>query len=301
METYTFTVAAGEAGGRADKFLADHVEGVSRSRIQDVFSFALARVNGVAVKASFRLKEGDVITLELPEVRAAAIEPEDIPLDVVYEDEDVAVVDKPQGMVVHPAPGNYSGTLVNALMYRLKTLSSINGVVRPGIVHRIDKDTSGLLVIAKNDAAHVCLAGQFAAHSVTRRYIAAVHGIITENGGVIDAPIGRDRCERKSFTVTDLNAKNAVTHYAVTERHDKYTLAQLRLETGRTHQIRVHMKYIGHPVIGDKLYGRDTPLDRKFAGQLLHAAVLGFAHPADGHYLEFTSELPAYFSLLKDE
>ena len=296
MDTYVFKVDEDDAGLRADKYLAAHIDEVSRTRIQQIFEKDEALIMGRTVKPSYKVKTGDVISITLPEVVRADILPEDIPIDIVYEDDDVAVVDKPQGMVVHPAPGNYSGTLVNALMYRLSSLSSINGIIRPGIVHRIDKDTSGLLVIAKNDRAHEALASQFAEHSVTRRYIAVVHGVITENEGVINAPIGRDKNDRKAFCVTDQNAKHAVTHYSVLKRLGDITVLRLRLETGRTHQIRVHMKYIGHPVVGDRIYGRDSALDRKYDGQLLHAAVLGFAHPADGREVRFVSQLPDYFT-----
>jgi 23S rRNA pseudouridine1911/1915/1917 synthase len=226
------------------------------------------------------------------------IEPEPIPLDIVYEDADVIVVNKPRGMVVHPAPGHYTGTLVNALLHHCRDLSGINGVLRPGIVHRIDKDTSGLLMAAKNDKAHLSLAGQLKAHTVTRKYIAVVHGNVAHDRGTIDAPIGRDPSDRQRFTVTGKNGKEAVTHFIVLDRIQDYSVLELKLETGRTHQIRVHMKYIGHPLVGDPMYGRSkgNPID----GQALHAGVLGFAHPADGRYLEFAAELPEDMKHLLD-
>ncbi|MNJ44274.1 Ribosomal large subunit pseudouridine synthase D [compost metagenome] len=216
---------------------------------------------------------------------------EDIPLDIYFEDRDVIVVNKPRGMVVHPAPGHSSGTLVNALMAHCQDLSGINGELRPGIVHRIDKDTSGLLMAAKNDKAHASLAAQLKEHSVTRKYLALVHGNLSHDQGTVDAPIGRDPHDRKMYTVIDRNSKHAVTHFHVVERFGDYTLLELKLETGRTHQIRVHMKFIGHPLVGDPMYGRSKGI--KFDGQALHAAVLGFVHPATGEYMEFTAPIPA--------
>jgi 23S rRNA pseudouridine1911/1915/1917 synthase len=288
-------VGDAESGMRADKYIADRIEGLSREKIKDVFVQGDVLLNGNAAKPSVRVKSGDCLELELPDVKMLSVEAQNIPLSIVYEDRDVAVIDKPQGMVVHPAPGNYDGTMVNALLYHMKDLSTINGVIRPGIVHRIDKDTSGLLVVAKNNTAHIALAEQFAAHTITRAYTAVAHGVFRNDSGTIDAPIGRDPANRKAMTVILTNSKRAVTHYRVCARYDTYTHVDLHLETGRTHQIRVHLKMIGHPIIGDPLYGRDTALDKKFAGQLLHAYRLGFLHPRTGHYLEFNSELPPYF------
>ena len=241
---------------------------------------------------------GDLVTLDIPEAQPADIFPENIPLDIVYEDEDLLVVNKPKGMVVHPAPGHYSGTLVNALMYHCgDSLSGINGVIRPGIVHRIDRDTSGLLIVAKNDTAHNVLAEQIKEHSFTREYMAVVQGVIKENG-TVDAPIGRHRTDRKKMCVTYENSREAVTHYYIQQTYRNNTLIRLRLETGRTHQIRVHMAYIGHPVAGDEVYGNGSP--KWLCGQCLHAKKIGFVHP-NGQYMEFDSELPEYFlKLLKN-
>ncbi len=228
--------------------------------------------------------------MTVPEPAVVEIMPEDIPLDIAYEDSDVVVVNKPRGMVVHPAPGHASGTLVNALMHHCKDLSGINGELRPGIVHRIDKDTSGLLMAAKNDKAHASLAAQLKDHGVTRKYVALVHGNVSHDQGTVDAPIGRDPFDRKMYTVTERNSKHAVTHFAVLERFGDYTLLELQLETYRTHQIRVHMKFIGHPLVGDPVYGRSKGI--KMDGQALHAKVLGFIHPSSGEYLEFTADIP---------
>ena len=297
-----FVVGEEDAGQRADKFLSSRVEEFSREQLKELFSRGEVLLNGKRVTPSEKLSAGAVLSAVLPQVRQLEILAEEIPLNIVYEDADVAVVDKPQGLVVHPAPGNYSGTMVNGLLQRLDNLSAINGVIRPGIVHRIDKDTSGLLVVAKNDAAHNALAAQFAAHSITRAYEAVVHGTPSHDEGVIDAPIGRDPNNRKAMTVTEKNSKRAVTHYWVLRRYENYSHLRLQLQTGRTHQIRVHMRAIGHPVVGDPLYGRHTSLDAPFAGQLLHAALLGFTHPSTGEYMEFHSELPDYFyRLLKRE
>jgi 23S rRNA pseudouridine1911/1915/1917 synthase len=242
------------------------------------------------VKANYKVSQGDRIALTIPAPSVVEIVPEDIPLDIAYEDRDVIVVNKPRGMVVHPAPGHVSGTLVNALMHHCKDLSGINGELRPGIVHRIDKDTTGLIMAAKNDKAHASLAAQLKEHSVNRRYLALVHGNISHDQGTIDAPIGRDPQDRKMYTVTDRNSKHAVTHFTVVERFGDYSLLELKLETGRTHQIRVHMKYIGHPLVGDPVYGKSKGI--KLNGQALHAAVLGFVHPASGQYLEFSAPMP---------
>ena len=265
-----------EAGNRLDKALADLTE-LSRSQANEAIKAGTVLVNGKSAKAKYAVKEGDVITYELPEEEVLEYKAEDIPLDIIYEDADVAVVNKPQGMVVHPSAGHTSGTLVNALMYHVKDLSSINGVVRPGIVHRIDKDTSGLLMIAKNDKAHNALAAELKDKKSLRKYVAIVHGNLPNDRGVIEAPIGRSDKDRKKQAVTAGN----------------YTLVELQLETGRTHQIRVHMAYIGHPVAGDPLYGPRKTL--KGHGQFLHAKTLGFTHPTTGELVEFTAEEPAIF------
>lgn len=282
-------------GARLDSFLAKACDDLTRSRIQKLIAEGCITVNGLAVKANCKLRGNDEIELEIPPAKETAIEAEDIPLDIVYEDDDLLVVNKPQGMVVHPAAGNHSGTLVNALMAHCgERLSGINGEIRPGILHRIDKDTSGLLLVAKNDAAHLGLSEQIKAHSLTREYFALVHGNIKEDSGTIDAPIGRDERDRKKMTITDKNSRNAVTHFFVLERFGKYTYIRCRLETGRTHQIRVHMSKNGHPIVGDATYGVKKE-EFRLNGQLLHAARLGFIHPASGEYMEFERGVPDYF------
>lgn len=280
-----------ESGIRLDKALADLTE-LSRSQANEAIKNGNILVNGKSVKAKYSVKEGDLVTYDLPEPEVLEYEAEDIPLDIVYEDDDVAVVNKPQGMVVHPSVGHTSGTLVNALMYHIHDLSSINGVVRPGIVHRIDKDTSGLLMIAKNDRSHQALAEELKDKKSLRKYLAIVHGNISNDRGVIEAPIGRSEKDRKKQAVT-AKGKPAVTHFKVLERFGNYTLVELTLETGRTHQIRVHMAYIGHPVAGDPLYGPRKTL--KGNGQFLHAQTLGFTHPTTGESLRFSVEPPAIF------
>lgn len=280
-----------ESGIRLDKALADLTE-LSRSQANEAIKNGNILVNGKAVKAKYSVKEGDLVTYDLPEPEVLEYEAEDIPLDIVYEDDDVAVVNKPQGMVVHPSVGHTSGTLVNALMYHIHDLSSINGVVRPGIVHRIDKDTSGLLMIAKNDRSHQALAEELKDKKSLRKYLAIVHGNISNDRGVIEAPIGRSEKDRKKQAVT-AKGKPAVTHFKVLERFGNYTLVELTLETGRTHQIRVHMAYIGHPVAGDPLYGPRKTL--KGNGQFLHAQTLGFTHPTTGESLRFSVEPPDIF------
>ncbi|GIO85240.1 putative RNA pseudouridine synthase YlyB [Paenibacillus faecis] len=286
-----WTADAESAKDRIDKYVkAQMGEDTSRSQIQLWIEGGNLTVNGSPVKANYKIAAGDLIVLRIPEAEATEIVPEDIPLEVYYEDSDVIVVNKKRGMVVHPAPGHASGTLVNALMYHCKDLSGINGELRPGIVHRIDKDTSGLLMAAKNDKAHASLAAQLKEHSVTRKYFALVHGNLAHDQGTVDAPIGRDPHDRKMYTVIERNSKPAVTHFQVTERFGDYTLLELKLETGRTHQIRVHMKFIGHPLVGDPLYGRSKGI--RMDGQALHAAVLGFVHPSSGEYLEFQAPLP---------
>ena len=286
-----------EAGNRLDKALADLTE-LSRSQANEAIKAGTVLVNGKSAKAKYAVIEGDVITYELPEEEVLEYKAEDIPLDIIYEDADVAVVNKPQGMVVHPSAGHTSGTLVNALMYHVKDLSSINGVVRPGIVHRIDKDTSGLLMIAKNDKAHNALAAELKDKKSLRKYVAIVHGNLPNDRGVIEAPIGRSDKDRKKQAVT-AKGKPAVTRFTVLERFGNYTLVELQLETGRTHQIRVHMAYIGHPVAGDPLYGPRKTL--KGHGQFLHAKTLGFTHPTTGELVEFTAEEPAIFKETLDK
>lgn len=292
MEELHWIVQSEQVKERIDKFLKTSLgEDISRSQIQLWIENGNVTVNGDLVKANYKVDTDDSITLVLPPPENVEIIPEDIPLDVYYEDSDVIVVNKARGMVVHPAPGHGSGTLVNALLYHCKDLSGINGELRPGIVHRIDKDTSGLIMAAKNDKAHASLAAQLKDHSVTRKYYALVHGNVSHDQGTVDAPIGRDIHDRKMYTVTERNSKHAVTHFHVVERFGDYTLLELKLETGRTHQIRVHMKFIGHPLVGDPLYGRSKGI--KMDGQALHAAVLGFVHPIKGEYMEFEAPIPS--------
>ena len=293
MEIQTIKTSLEEVKTRLDKVLMSHLEDVSRTNVQNWIKNGNVLVNGEAVKASYKIEEGDVIEVTIPDPVDTEIKAEDIPLDIVYEDHDVIVVNKPSGMIVHPSAGIYSGTLVNALLYHCKDLSGINGVNRPGIVHRIDKETSGLLMVAKNDASHQGLSAQLQEHSVTRRYVALVHGVINHNKGRIVAPIGRDPKDRQSMCVTAHNSKDAITNFRVLERFDDMTLVECRLETGRTHQIRVHMQYIGHPVYGDPKYGYRH--DDQRHGQFLHAKILGFTHPITKEELYFESELPDYF------
>ncbi|MHA6484708.1 RluA family pseudouridine synthase [Paenibacillus sp. strain BS8-2] len=295
-DTLEWSIQQEQTGERIDKFIVDQLEqsgasGISRTQVQDWIKDGAVTVNGRAVKANYKTSESDLIELAIPEAQEADILPENIPLEIVYEDRDVIVINKPRGMVVHPAPGHSSGTVVNALIYHCKDLSGINGLLRPGIVHRIDKDTTGLLMAAKNDLAHISLAEQLKEHSVTRKYIALVHGNLPHDQGTIDAPIGRDSADRKLFAVTDRNSKKAITHFIVMERiGGDYSLLELQLETGRTHQIRVHMKYIGYPLAGDPVYGRNKTV--ALNGQALHAAVLGFTHPRTGERLQFGAPLP---------
>ncbi|WP_406242133.1 RluA family pseudouridine synthase [Tissierella carlieri] len=279
---------------RLDAYLAKELDEISRSYIQKLIKEDLVYVNDKHVKSSYLVKEGDYIKVNLPEPKILEIIPEDIPIDIVYEDEDVAIINKPQDMVVHPAPGNYTGTLVNALLFHIDNLSSINGIIRPGIVHRLDKDTSGLLIIAKNDKAHRILSESLKERNVKRVYISLVHGILSDNEGTVNAPIGRHGTDRKKMTVTQKNSKEAITHYKVLERYDNYSLVEVNLETGRTHQIRVHMAYINHPVVGDPVYSKgknEFGLDK----QMLHAYKLGFSHPSTGEHMEFQIDLPEYF------
>lgn len=293
--SFEFIVEEDRKGTRLDVVLSLVIEETSRSHLQKLIEIGRVEVNGEpGTSKKYKVKAGDTIRVTIPEPVHLNVIPEDIPIDIVYEDDDVMVVNKPKGMVVHPAAGNYTGTMVNAILYHCKTLSSINGVIRPGIVHRIDKDTSGLLMIAKNDAAHRSLAEQLAAHSITRAYRAIVYHNIKEEDGTVTAPIGRDPKNRLKMAVTQVNSKDAVTHYKVLERFGAFTYLECILETGRTHQIRVHMAYINHPLLGDAVYG-----PRKMAmgveSQMLHAKILGFHHPKTGEYMEFNSPLPQEF------
>ncbi len=298
MTQVTYTIEEQQQGERIDKALSSLQSEWSRTQIGNWVNDGIIKVNGDAVKAKYKVKAGDIIMIDVPEVEILDVIAEKLDLAIVYEDADVLVVNKPKGMVVHPAPGHMSGTLVNGLMYQCKDLSGINGVMRPGIVHRIDKDTSGLLMVAKNDTAHESLVNQLVNKTVTRKYIALVHGHIAHDKGTIDAPIGRDQKDRQKQAVVD-NGKHAVTHFQVVERFGDYTLVECRLETGRTHQIRVHMNYIGFPLVGDPKYGPKKTID--FGGQVLHAATLGFDHPSSGEYLEFETPLPVdYEQLLSD-
>lgn len=296
MEKYEFTID-NEAHHlqRIDKILPEFNSEWSRSQIQDWIKEGLVQVNGKTIKSNYKLKTGDHIEVTKKEVVEADIQPENLNLDIYYEDEDVAIVYKPKGMVVHPSAGHYSGTLVNGLMYQIKNLSGINGEIRPGIVHRIDKDTSGLLMVAKNDVAHRSLVEQLMAKTVTRKYTALVHGHIPHEFGTIDAPIGRNKNDRQAMAVED-DGKEAVTHFNVIENFKNYTLVECQLETGRTHQIRVHMKYIGYPLVGDPKYGPKKTLD--IGGQALHAGVIGFNHPGTGAYIERVAPLPETFEQL---
>ena len=298
MDYFTFAAEKEDVGTRIDVFLAENMENLSRSGVQKLIDAGEITLNGGKTKANYKLREKDVMDVVVPEAKEVEILPEDIPLDILYEDADVIVVNKPQGMVVHPAPGHTSGTLVNALLFHCgEELSGINGEKRPGIVHRIDKDTSGVLMIAKNDMAHQSLAAQLAEHSITRKYNAVVYNGFPEDEGTVDKPIGRNPQDRKKMAVTEKHSRHAVTHYRVIERMEKFTLIEAQLETGRTHQIRVHMTYIGHPLLGDPVYGpKKQPI--ALEGQALHARVLGFIHPRTGEYMEFEAPLPPHFEAL---
>ncbi len=288
-----FTTDESCNGKRLDKWLTEQDIDLTRSGIQKLINDGLVTVNDNVAAKNYILKINDTVQLIVPEAVPLNVEAENIPIDIVFQDDYLLVVNKPKGMVVHPAAGNYTGTLVNALMYHCKdSLSSINGIIRPGIVHRIDKNTSGLLIVAKTDAAHVGLAEQIKAHTFTREYEAIVCGRFHDKVGCINAPIGRHPVDRKKMCVTEKNSKYAVTHYEILEEFDKYSYVKLKLETGRTHQIRVHMAYIGHPVLGDDIYGKPV---KDFEGQCLHARKIGFIHPITQEYLEFTSDLPNYF------
>lgn len=292
-----FIVSKDENKERLDVFLNNKIEGITRSYLKNLIQDGSILVNGEIKKSGYSLKENDKIVVNIPDDKTSDIVPEDIKLDIIYEDDDVIIINKKKGMVVHPANGNYTGTMVNSLMYSHKdNLSSINGVIRPGIVHRIDKDTSGILVVAKNDNAHKKLSEQFKVHSINRVYVALVKGIIKEDDIDIDLPIGRNPKDRKKMAVTYKNSKNAKTHIHVLRRFyaSNVTLIEARLETGRTHQIRVHMAYMNHPLVGDEVYGKK---DSKFKveGQMLHAKILGFIHPSKNEYVEFNSDLPDEF------
>ncbi len=291
-ETVTLTPESGDRGTRIDKYISDNIA-LTRSAVQGLIEKGMVTADGGSIAKNYKLRGGESITVEIPEPEPMDAVPEDIPLDIVYEDDDLLVVNKPKGMVVHPAHGNYTGTLVNALLHHCgDSLSGINGVIRPGIVHRIDKNTSGLLIVAKNDAAHLKLAEQIKVHSFTREYEAVVTGAMKQERGTVDAPIGRHKTDRKKMCVTAENSRNAVTHYEVLKQYGGFAHLRLRLETGRTHQIRVHMAYIGHPVLGDDVYGKPY---KGLEGQCLHARKIGFIHPSTGEYMEFQSELPDYF------
>lgn len=294
-EKMILCIAKDDAGKRLDAFLGEKVDRLSRSHASKLIDEGCVTLGGVMLNKKYRVQEGECIELIIPEAKEYSLEAQEIPLDIVYEDSDLLVINKGQGMVVHPAPGNYDSTLVNALMAHCKDdLSGINGVMRPGIVHRIDKDTSGLLIVAKNDDAHTFLSDQLADRSLSREYAALVNGNIKEDTLTLDFPIGRNPSDRKKMCVTTKNARNAVTHVTVLERFGRYTLVKCKLETGRTHQIRVHMAYIGHPVAGDEVYGPKKVITA-LNGQCLHAKVLGFVHPKTKEYMEFNSELPQYF------
>ncbi len=286
-----------DAGARLDKFLSEGT-GNSRNHIQNRLAEATILVNGAPAKANYTIRVGDVITIERIVPHEVAIVPENIPLDILYEDKDLLIVNKPKGMVVHPAPGHESGTLVNAVMYHCgKELSGINGEIRPGIVHRIDKDTTGTLVICKNDATHIAMADKLKDHSITRHYVGIVYGRFANDSGTVDAPIGRGAKDRKKMCVTEKNSRHAVTHYKVLRQFKEYSYLKFSLETGRTHQIRVHMKHINHPILGDEVYG-PAKCPYRLEGQTLHAETIGFIHPTTGQYLEVNAPLPEYFEHL---
>lgn len=295
------TVSPEDAGVRIDKYLAEQLPDITRSYLQKLLKDGSVQMNGKPVKASTKTAVGAVIALTIPEPEEPEILPENIPLDILYEDSDVILINKPKNMVVHPAAGHYTGTLVNALMYHCRgDLSGINGVLRPGIVHRIDKDTTGVLIVCKNDRAHNALAEQLKEHSITRKYRAIVCGNLKEDEGTVDAPLGRHPQDRKKMAIVRSGGKRAVTHYRVLERFGNDTYIECQLETGRTHQIRVHMASLGHPLLGDEIYGRaKSPF--KLEGQTLHAMVLGFVHPTTGEYMEFEAPLPEYFEKLLEK
>lgn len=290
-----FTVAAEDGGMRIDKYLSMYCEELSRSYLQKLLKEQEVLVNEKAVKSNYKVSPGETVQLSLPEAVEPEIEAEEMDLDILYEDEDIILINKPKGMVVHPAAGHYSGTLVNGLMAHCRdSLSGINGVMRPGIVHRIDMDTTGVIIVCKNDMAHNSIAEQLKEHSITRKYYAVVHGVLKADEGTINAPIGRHPVDRKKMSINEKNGREAVTHYRVLERFKQFTYVECQLETGRTHQIRVHMASAGHPILGDQVYGpAKSPF--RLNGQTLHAGVLGIIHPKSGAYMEFTAPLPEYF------
>ncbi len=297
MDIFELQITEEQNGTRLDSFLAKELEGISRSYLQKLIGEQQITVNQKAVKSNYKIKTDDLLLIQIPDAVPIDIVPEPMPLNIIYEDSDLLIVNKPAGLVVHPAHGHYKGTLVNGLLAHCSDLSGINGKMRPGIVHRIDKDTSGLLMIAKNDTAHQHLAAQLKEHSIQRAYYALVQGVISEPAGFIDAPIGRHETDRKKMAVTLKNSKEARTHYYVKERFQRNTFIECRLETGRTHQIRVHMAYLGYPLVGDPLYGtRKNNLD--FLGQALHAYALGFVHPRTGESLYFEAPLPEHFQTI---
>ncbi len=301
MNEFKFIAQTEDVGKRIDKYLSDVLPDYTRSYIQKLTKDQQLTVNKKQIKSNYKLSDQDVICLKIPAPKELDIEAENIPLAILYEDKDVLLVNKPQGMVVHPAPGHYTGTLVNAIMYHCKDeLSGINGVMRPGIVHRIDKDTSGVLIVCKNDHAHASIAEQLKDHSITRRYNAIVYNNVKQDEGTINAPIGRHPTNRKHMAINAKTGKEAVTHYRVLDRMNQYTYVELQLETGRTHQIRVHMTSIHHPLLGDPVYG---PKNNRFKlkGQVLHARVLGFIHPTTKEYMEFEAPLPNYFKSMLDK
>lgn len=302
MNIETYEVEYTYEGERLDKYLSvifqENPAQLSRSFFQKIIKEGHVQVNDAVQKSNYRLKSEDLVTVEIPDAVETPILPENIPLDILYEDEDLLIVNKPKGMVVHPSAGHYSGTLVNAVMFHCKeSLSGINGEIRPGIVHRIDMDTTGSLIVCKNNESHLLIAEQIKAHSVNRRYRGIVCGIVKEGEGRIDAPIGRHPIDRKKMAVNEKNGKNAVTHYKVLERFERYTYMEFKLETGRTHQIRVHMASMGHPLLGDTLYSNGKS-PYKLQGQTLHAMIIGFIHPRTGKYMEITAPLPEYFEKL---
>lgn len=301
MQMEIFEVDFENEGERLDKYISMLFPEQSRSFFQKIIKDGHVTVNDKTEKANYRLKVEDLVSVEIPDAVETQILPENIPLDILYEDDDLLVVNKPKGMVVHPSAGHYSGTLVNAIMYHCKdSLSGINGEIRPGIVHRIDMDTTGSLIVCKNDEAHVAIAEQIKVHSVNRIYRGIVYGIVKDDEGVIHAPIGRHPNERKKMAINEKNGKDAITHYKVLERFDRYTYMEFKLETGRTHQIRVHMASIGHPLLGDTLYSNGKS-PYKLQGQTLHAMVIGFVHPKTNEYIEISAPLPEYFEkILKD-
>lgn len=293
-----FVVAPEEAGVRIDRYLSGQCQDISRSYLQKLLKEQSVLVEEKPVKSNYKVNAGDRISLTLPEIREPEIMPEDIPLDIIYEDKDIILINKPKGMVVHPAAGHYSGTLVNGLMSHCRSeLSGINGVMRPGIVHRIDMDTTGVLIVCKNDMAHNSISEQLKEHSITRKYAAIVHGVLKEDEGTINAPIGRHPVDRKKMSINEKNGREAVTHYRVLEHFKQFTYIECQLETGRTHQIRVHMASINHPLLGDLVYG-PAKCPFRLQGQTLHAGVLGIIHPRTGQYMEFTAPLPDYFEEL---